>query len=614
MKKLYFLLLLCFWNSYFAQTSSFFGNIPDLVFRKEIVKTPIDSDTLKGHVMNFHFVKDTLKSPFLYNTHSKLQGLSVFFVSNKLGGENRTTFGKVGSAAITSNGVFDFGDSLIIDCPIESPKIITYSKKDQSKNQFIFLSPIQDKSILIPDFLVFNRDLASNEKQRIETFLSIKYGISVNYISEKNYFSADGDVIWNFKDNKKYGYRVTGIGRDDAFGLYQKQSSNIEKDVVTFSLGDLKTLNQDNSQSLNDKEFLLWGDNNAEIIFPVEDLLASNAKGNMLRKWKMQSKSTNPLKSNIYFNLKNIEANNTPKLKIFRTSENFQNDIAELFSGEKLNDSTFVYKDIYWDQDRDGTDYFTLNNSENPSNISIISSCSELQNGLIKINIPSEILGTSYSLLDLKDGTYIENHQPFFSNQISFTNLSPSQYQLRIHRSNSQPDIVRTFDMEGISNQNIKDYYLWKGEPIELDINYENYQYTLIKPNGTTTNYPPFLLDGLGDFTLEVKNKLGCEIQKQLRVLNQTDYANQNDNSIFKLIKLYPNPTRDGNFSIKVELKEPKSITIQIYNSLGVLLKQANYNNKQNVLSTFSIPPVVGYYNVKIFIPEESKGYNLLIN
>lgn len=614
MKKFYILLLICVWNIYHTQSSSFFGNISDLVFRKEIVKSPIESDTLEGHLMNFHYVKDTLKSLFLYNTHSKLQGLSVFFAGNKLGGENRTIFGKVGSAAITSKGVFDFGDSLTIASPVESPAIITYSKKDKSKNPFIFLLPLQDKTILIPDLLVFNRDLSSNEKQRIETFLSLKYGISINYISEKNYLSAEGEVIWNFKDNKKYGYRVTGIGRDDVFGLYQKQSSNIQKDIVTISLGNVKTLNQENSENLNDKEFLVWGDNNAEIIFPVEELLASNAKGNMLRKWKVQSKADSTIKSNIYFNLKNIEPNDFPKLKIFRTGENFQNDVAELFSGEKLNDSVFVYKDIYWDQDHDGADYFTLNNAQDSPDITIISSCNELQNGLVKITIPSELLGLSYSLKDLKTGSVLENHQQLFSNQIEFSNLSPSRYQLNIHRNNSQTDIVRTFDMEGISNQNIEDYYLWNGDPIELDLNYENYQFTLTKPNGASIYYPPFFLDGLGDFTLKVKNKLGCEIQKQLRVLNQTDYANQNNNSLFKDIKLYPNPTRDGNFTIKVELKEPKPITIQIYNSLGILLKQAQYNATTEVLSTFSIPPIVGYYNVKIFIPEESKGYNLLIN
>lgn len=613
MKKYYLLFLLISYNLIYSQ--NFFGNIPDLVFRNNIVKTPIESDTLEGHLMNFHFIKDTLKSPFLFNANTKLQGLSMFYIGNRLGGENKILLGKVGSANITSTGVYDYGDSLSINTQIAKPKIITYSKNDKTKSPYIFLSPINEENFLVPDMLVFSRNLSSNEKQRVETYLSIKYGISINYLSEKNYLSSEGHAIWNFKDNKKYGYRVTGIGRDDVFQLYQKQSSNIDHGLVTFALGEKKVLNENNEESLDNLNFLLWGDNNEELIFPIEDLLSTSPKGNMLRNWKIQIKSGAGLNTSVYFNLKNSDiTTNLPKLKIFRSTEDFQNNIAELYTGTRENDSIVAYKNITWDLDNNGTDYFTLNNAQNSADISIVSTCAELQNGTVKINIPLQLNATTYSLLDINSNIIVEDYQQFSTNQITFNNLSSSKYQITIHRINNLPDIVKTFDMEGISNVNVEDNYLWQGEPIELDVNYENYQYTLVKPNGTNIVNPPFLLDGLGEYTLKVKNKLGCEIQKQLKVLNQEDYANQNNVSLFKEIKLYPNPSHDGVITVKVQLKSPRPITIQIYNSLGKLLKQAHYSNTADVISTLTIPAVVGYYNVKIFIPEESKGYNLLIN
>lgn len=613
MKKYYLLFLLISYNLIYSQ--NFFGNIPDLVFRNNIVKTPIESDTLEGHLMNFHFIKDTLKSPFLFNANTKLQGLSMFYIGNRLGGENKILLGKVGSANITSTGVYDYGDSLSINTQIAKPKIITYSKNDKTKSPYIFLSPINEENFLVPDMLVFSRNLSSNEKQRVETYLSIKYGISINYLSEKNYLSSEGHAIWNFKDNKKYGYRVTGIGRDDVFQLYQKQSSNIDHGLVTFALGEKKVLNENNEESLDNLNFLLWGDNNEELIFPIEDLLSTSPKGNMLRNWKIQIKSGAGLNTSVYFNLKNSDiTTNLPKLKIFRSTEDFQNNIAELYTGTRENDSIVAYKNITWDLDNNGTDYFTLNNAQNSADISIVSTCAELQNGTVKINIPLQLNATTYSLLDINSNIIVEDYQQFSTNQITFNNLSSSKYQITIHRINNLPDIVKTFDMEGISNVNVEDNYLWQGEPIELDVNYENYQYTLVKPNGTNIVNPPFLLDGLGEYTLKVKNILGCEIQKQLKVLNQEDYANQNNVSLFKEIKLYPNPSHDGVITVKVQLKSPRPITIQVYNSLGKLLKQAHYNNTDDVISTLTIPAVIGYYNVKIFIPEESKGYNLLIN
>lgn len=168
--------------------------------------------------------------------------------------------------------------------------------------------------------------------------------------------------------------------------------------------------------------------------------------------------------------------------------------------------------------------------------------------------------------------------------------------------------------MEGMYNQNVEDNYLWAGVPIELDINYEHYRYSLIKPNGTIVSHPPFLLEGEGTYTLRVKNRIGCELEKQLRVLNATDYAMQNAASFFRNIILYPNPSRDGNVTVKVDLRVPKPITVHIYNSLGKLLKEAQFGSTDSLTATLSIPAVVGYYNIKIFIPEESKGFNFLIH
>ncbi|MDR2206162.1 MAG: T9SS type A sorting domain-containing protein [Flavobacteriaceae bacterium] len=615
MKKIYFLYLIFIYSGLFGQADSYFGNISDLVFRKENIRIPQENDTLEGRLMNFHYVKDTLQTPYLYNTQSRLRQLSVFFVGNKIGGEEKIILGQTGSSIITNKGVFDYGDTLLVDAPTESPRIITYSKRDRTKSPYIFLSPIQRKDVLIPDFLVFKRDLSPNEKQRIETYLSIKYGISINYISEKNYLSSASDVIWNFKDNKKYGYRITGIGRDDAFELYQKQSTNSQNDLVTFSLSDIKLLNSENEGTLNNNEFLLWGDNNEDVEFPDEDLLSYQSKGDLLRIWKVQTKSESGLQTNVYFKPSaDVYSSGLPKLKLFRSTENLQSDIAEFVAAESVNDSVFVFKNVDWDTDNNGFDYFTLNNSDANSDISIVSDCNELQNGLVKINVPEEMLPVNYSLYDLNNQTEIYTNQVSSSNPITFSELEPSKYQINIHRDNEQSDIVRTFDMQGISNQNIQDNYLWEGNPIELDINYENYQYSLTKPNGNIVNHAPYMLDGLGDYILTVKNKIGCEIQKNLHVLNEQDFNNQNQSSLFSSIQLYPNPSHDGIITVKIQLKSPRPVTIQIYNSLGRLLKDASYNNTDSVTSTLSIPAMTGYYNVKIFIPEESKSYNLIIN
>ena len=613
MKKLIYLFLIFFWNIHYSQTISSFGSISDLVLTKDNVITPSATDTLKGHLMNYHFIKDTVKTLSVFNAKSKLNDLSVFLVGNKFGGEHKVIYGKVGSAVITNKGIFDYSDTLKVGTGAGA-KIITYGKHDKSKGNFVYLPKSTDKTLLIPEFLVFKRNLTKREKQQVETYLSIKYGVSINYISEKNYLSSSGQILWDYKKNKKYGYRITGLGRDDAFGLYQKQSQNVNSNIITVALKDVKVLNSQNTGTLSNEEFLLWGDNNEDIEFKEADLLSFHPNKDLKRLWIAQVKTEDTLKTSLYFNLKDVTVGtHIPKLKIYRTTENYENEIFELFEGQKLNDSTYVYKNILWDSDHSNFDYFTLNNDSSNDDISIVSNCNELANGVVKIQLPVGFSSVNYKLIDLKTGATALEIQNSASNPIILNNLLPSQYQILIKKG-SDPYIVRNFDIQDISNQNIEDNYLWEGEPIDLDLNFDSYQYTLVSPDGSVTSTAPYVLNGLGEYTLNTTNKLGCALAKKLYVLNQADYTAKNSNSAFKEIKLFPNPSHDGNVNVKIVLKSPKNVKIQIYNALGRLIKEAAYENTANVNALLSIPAIPGYYNVKIFIPEESKGYNLIIN
>jgi hypothetical protein len=399
--------------------------------------------------------------------------------------------------------------------------------------------------------------------------------------------------------------------------LYQKQSQNSEDDHLVISLGQLQATNNQNSTSINSGSFLLWGDNNQALTFKEADLLSAHPKRDMMRIWKTQVKNTGsiPLKTHLYLNITGLAQNDKIKLRIFTNESNYQSDISTDILGEKLNDSLYVFKDAVWDADRDGIDYFTFNLQDSQSDVlvQLTSTCTELGNGLVKISVPENIFPFTYSLKSTIANQTVINTTTGNSNPILFNSLAPDNYQLSIYRQ-GQADIIRTFDLEGIINQNIDSQYVWKGTPIELDLNTSSYQYTLTNPSGAVTHAAPYLLNGQGNYQLLIKNKLGCEITKTLSVLNQSDYDALQSNSLFKNITVSPNPSHDGNLTIKVELKVAKPLTIKIFNSLGVLIKQGQYNSAIDFTIPMTIPAFVGYYNIKIFIPEEGKGVNFLIN
>ena len=110
------------------------------------------------------------------------------------------------------------------------------------------------------EFIAFDRALSFLERIQVQTYLSIKYGIP---LQEGNYVSAREAVLWHSEDNQAFSTRVTGIGRDDVFGLYQKQSASAidTSRLLVIGAGRIAITNDKNTGKINNGDFLLWGDN-----------------------------------------------------------------------------------------------------------------------------------------------------------------------------------------------------------------------------------------------------------------------------------------------------------------------------------------------------------------
>lgn len=107
--------------------------------------------------------------------------------------------------------------------------------------------------------LIYDEKFHSNKKlEQIHTYLALKYGIS---LKGHSYIDSNGKVLWDGNQEKEFSHSSTGIGRDDAYGLYQKQSQNADDSFLTISKGELKTLNVQNKSELLNQSFAIWADN-----------------------------------------------------------------------------------------------------------------------------------------------------------------------------------------------------------------------------------------------------------------------------------------------------------------------------------------------------------------
>ncbi len=120
----------------------------------------------------------------------------------------------------------------------------------------------------IAEVISYNEVLTADESNRIESYLSIKYGITRS-AGSLNYLNSSSATIWNATDNSSHNNDIAGIGRDDDSCLDQKQSKSVNSDaIVTIGLEDIASTNAANSNSFTaDESFLVWGNDNAAAIY-----------------------------------------------------------------------------------------------------------------------------------------------------------------------------------------------------------------------------------------------------------------------------------------------------------------------------------------------------------
>ncbi|GAB5525033.1 MAG: hypothetical protein Roseis2KO_29050 [Roseivirga sp.] len=156
----------------------------------------------------------------------------------------------------------------------------------------------------VAEMIVFTAVPTAVEKERVETYLAIKYGIfknsadngSTGATDERDYFDSNSSVIWDYSNNTAYHNDVAGIGRDDNSCLNQRQSgSENTDDILTVGLGTVESSNTLNLSSFdNDRDFLVWGNDDGatdQASANTSDLPATIAE-RMARIWKVQDNGT----------------------------------------------------------------------------------------------------------------------------------------------------------------------------------------------------------------------------------------------------------------------------------------------------------------------------------
>ncbi|MGN6415983.1 MAG: LamG-like jellyroll fold domain-containing protein [Pseudobacter sp.] len=140
------------------------------------------------------------------------------------------------------------------------------------------------------EVIVYNRALNATETQRVNSYLALKYGVTLDQATPTDYLASDGaTTMWKASDNTGYNLRITGIGRDDCQSLYQKQSISTHAGILAVAMGDsVATTNLTNAAEItNDNSYFVFGDNNGAVTYSTPVTGFSNITTVMPRTWKV---------------------------------------------------------------------------------------------------------------------------------------------------------------------------------------------------------------------------------------------------------------------------------------------------------------------------------------
>lgn len=453
----------------------------------------------------------------------------------------------------------------------------------------------------ISEVIIYNRVLSAVEMQQIASYLAIKYGVSLHQMAFKNYYDRKGDIIWDYKKHEAYNQNITAVGKTNLGNLRQLKSTNSNDEQVIAM--ELQTAD---GQELPDDFFVFWSDNGKAL--KVAKQREGQPKG-IARVWRMDT--PNEVKA----------LNMTSQLSAISPSKSSQ-------SSQETPDYYWLVMNTEDTFSPEGTQYFRLGEVESADNVTVDNILSPLVSSTEGQYFTIWQAPEMFGHLDLVAGRCKDNQDgkvrfnmiggvaPF---QIQVKNLDrPSvswQWKATSHRDEKPlhlPSGKYAYSITDAENHQYKGEVYISDEDAPLpDLNQEyliktpillnpsralpqeHYRYEWYQDGILVSENPTYLLHQSGNYELRLRNASGCQSVTTFKAFT-TDV-----DSVAPKIIVYPNPSKDGYFSVAASFPKAVSGSLQIYSNEGKLIMQQTYHNETQWLYEGSLS-VSGVYYIKI--------------
>ena len=440
------------------------------------------------------------------------------------------------------------------------------------------------------EYLVFDRNLSSLQRSEVETYLALKYGITLSQdIAPQSYVSSEGIIVWDGRRQAAYNHAIAGIGRDDASGLRQKRSgSSAEPGLLELSVSQLEN-----------GTFYVWGNDQGELRFRHK-----RGEGCRLgRKWMGKLTGTPTLRADWHLNTHHLDAlpesGSTIYLAVDESGTGlFPASQTRFYAGQ--SDSLWHFKSVKLTASAEGyshfvfvaaSDFFVWIQQKQPS-------CHDAQ-GAIDLQIVGGRAPFKIKIADREISTS--------ERTLSVQNLPQADYTLSV--SDADGKVIQESFL--LANQDFglphwDPVLLKKGYSVDIDatVGTEGYSYQWDTPNGESLYAPTVRLEDAGIYRLTVCDNNGCTAKSEVEVRLR-------DDEIIELFSVYPNPTRDGHVKVLLQLNHTASASLYLTDMNGRLWDMSGVEGQ----SLYEIPcylPNQGRWLLTVCVAGETKSVVLI--
>lgn len=185
----------------------------------------------------------------------------------------------------------NFSDNI----PTNIPRIISIRRRLTEADTTILTAnlPLSENADSICESIIYNRMLSSRERQKVDTYLALKYGVTLDQTIPTSYVSSDGQVVWDAVANAEFSHHIFGMCNDTISKFYSTKASNAEEKNLVI----IKT------DSIESMSYVVCGDDNNALKY----IRKEGQPKRLGRTWKIMTTGNTPQSVTIKFDAERIE-------------------------------------------------------------------------------------------------------------------------------------------------------------------------------------------------------------------------------------------------------------------------------------------------------------------